>query len=252
MRLDQARLKIKRADHHIDSMETRIAALYETDHSSVKVDPETREETLIHDFSDTTFFEDAALILGDAIHNLSCALDYIWLETVTLLAHTLVDDKAKFPARKYIDELKGWLECKSVRVNELCPDLHGFMLDKIATDPGWDEAIWPVHRLDIRDKHRLLIPVLSHVQIEGIEVEDETGKRHIGIGRSVKLQKPPYCIRYRRGLHVTKKGQLTATIMIEDADSGDSMPALETITGYSYYITRVVKLFEAFLEMKGF
>ena len=44
-------------------------ALYETDHSMVKVDPKSGEETLIHDFSDPAFFEDAALILGDAIHN---------------------------------------------------------------------------------------------------------------------------------------------------------------------------------------
>src|ERR1039458_7866886 len=43
--LHQARLKIKRADHHIDKLEARIMALYETDHSMVTVDPKSGEET---------------------------------------------------------------------------------------------------------------------------------------------------------------------------------------------------------------
>ena len=54
--LHQARLKIERADHHIDKLEARIMELYETDHSMVKVDPKSGEETLIHDFSDPAFF----------------------------------------------------------------------------------------------------------------------------------------------------------------------------------------------------
>src|ERR1039457_3820829 len=100
-----------------------------------------------------------------------------------------------------------------------------------------------------RDRHRLLLPVVSHVNIKGIEVEDETGERHIGSGVSAELQKPPYCIRYRRGLHATNKGEL---IMIEDVESEHRLPVLETISGYSYYVARVVKLFEAFLELEGF
>ena len=250
--LHQARLKIKRADHHIDKLEARIMALYETDHSMVKVDPKSGEETLIHDFSDPAFFEDAALILGDAIHNLKCALDYTWLETITRMAPTLVDDRAKFPVRKNINELKGWMESEKARVHTVCPALYRFMLDEIAAHTGWEWVILPLHRMNNRDKHRLLLPVLSHVHIKGIEVEDETGERHIGSGVSAELQKPPYCIRYRRGLHVTNKGELTALIMIEDVESEDRLPVLETISGYSYYVARVVKLFEAFLELEGF
>jgi hypothetical protein len=50
MHLQQARAKIKRADHHIQEIETRIGALYETQHSIVNIDPKTGEEILIHDF----------------------------------------------------------------------------------------------------------------------------------------------------------------------------------------------------------
>jgi hypothetical protein len=247
----QARLKIKRADHHIDKLEARIMALYGTDHSNVKVDPKNGEETLIHDFSDPAFFEDAALILGDAIHNLKCALDYTWLETITRMAPTLVDDRAKFPARK-VDELKGWMESKGARVHTVSPALYRFMLDVIAAHTGWEWAILPLHRMNNRDKHRLLLPVLSQVHIKGIELEDENGERHIGSGVSAELQKPPYCIRYRRGLHVINKGELTALIMIEDTDSGDRLPVLEAASMYSHNVSRVVKLFEAFLEMEGY
>jgi hypothetical protein len=252
MILDHARLKIRRADHHIDQMEARIIALYQTDHSSVRTDQETGEEILIHDFCDPTFFEDVALILGDAIHNLKCALDYAWLETITRVAPGLVDDRAKFPVRKTINELKGWLESEKVQLDRICPNLHRFMLDEICSHPGWQWAIRPLHALNNRDKHRLLIPVLSHVHIKGIEVQDETGERHSGFGVSSELQKPPYCIRYRRGLHVTSEGKLTGQIMIEYPDSEDSLPALETASGYSYYVSGVIQLFEAFLELEGF
>jgi hypothetical protein len=243
-------LKIKRAEHHIDKLEARIMALSETDDSTVRVDPKSGEETLIHDFNDPAFFEDAALILGDAIHNLKCALDYTWLETITRMAPTLLDDHTKFPVRKNINELRGWME--KAGVDRVCPPLYEFMLDEIATHTRWEWRILPLHRMNNRDKHRLLLPVLSQVQIKGIEVEDETGERHIGSGVSTELQKPPYCIRYRRGLHVTNKGELTAFIMIEDVESKDQLPVLETISGYSYYVARLVKLFEAFLELEGF
>ena len=121
------------------------------------------------------------------------------------MAPTLVDDRAKFPVRKNINELKGWMESEKARVHTDCPALYRFMLDEIAAHTGWECVIMPLHRMNNRDKHRLLLPVLSHVHIKGIEVEDENGERNIGSGVSAELQKPPYCIRYRRGLHVTKK-----------------------------------------------
>jgi hypothetical protein len=242
--LTHSRLKIDRAKKHIKDIELRIAKLHETDTSRIDIDPHTGNEFLIHDFSDATAFDDIALMLGDTVHNLNCALDYTWLQTIERLVPALIDDRAKFPVRKAIKELEGWMTKAGIDVTS--PNLYRFMLDSIKPCDGGDEAIWTIHNLDIRDKHRLLIPILSQGRIDGIELEDEKGQSWSGFGYG-DFQRPPYRIAIRKGTHPKKKGKLTATIVVDDRDAGYFMHVPETLKHYSYFILRVVQRFEEFL-----
>src|ERR1700693_5081411 len=202
------RLKIDRANKHIADIDARIVRLHETDTARIDIHPETGGEILTHTFSDTTAFNDIALMLGDAVHNLNCALDYTWLQTIERLLPTPVDDRAKFPVRKSIKELEGWMA--KAGIDSAHPALFLHMLDKVQHCHGGDEAIWAIHNLDIR--HRLLIPVLSTGHIDGISVMDQHGETWRGYGSSAGLQRPPYVIQYEPGLHIKDKGKLTALI----------------------------------------
>jgi len=244
--LTDSHLKIERANKHIADIEGRIVLLHTTDTARIDIHPERGGEILTHNFSDSTAFDDIALMLGDAIHNLNCALDYTWLQTIEKLAPSLVDDRAKFPVRKTIDEVKGSLT--KAEVHTICPKLYGFMVNTIKPCHGGDSAIWPIHTLDIRDKHRLLIPVLSTGRIDGIRIIDEDGQVWPGIGSTEQLQRPPYVIWYQKGLHVKDKGKLTAQIVIENGDSGYPLLIPDTLVHYSHFILRVVESFERFLE----
>src|SRR5271156_6411477 len=97
MVLHNSRLKIDRANKHIADIKKRLVALQDSEASAIEIDSETGGERLKHDFGDRMAFRDIALMLGDAIHNLKCALDYTWLETIQGLAPAAVSSFAKFP-----------------------------------------------------------------------------------------------------------------------------------------------------------
>jgi hypothetical protein len=240
-----SRLKIERANEHISNIETRIALLHDTDTARVDTDPTTGGEFLEHTFVDVHAFDDIALMVGDALHNLKCALDYTWLVTIQELIPALVDDRAKFPVRKTPKEVEGWLTYAEVNIS--CPNLHRFMLDKVQPYDGGNVALWTIHNFSNRDKHRLIIPVLAAGHIDGIEVEDERGERFFGSGVG-DFQKPPYFILFKKGLHVKNKGKLTAHVGVQDEKSGCFMHVPHTLVHYSRIISKLIELFEGFLE----
>jgi len=241
-----ARHKITRANQHIADVKARLLRLHKTDTAIVEIHAETGGELLKHDFTDESAFDDLALLIGDAVHNLKCALDYTWLKkTIETLIPRMVDDRAKFPVRKTIEELEGWL--KKTEVDVSCPSLFRLMLDQIQPFEASYNGIWIIHSFDNRDKHRLLLPVLTHGNIDGIEVKDESGEVHHGCGTG-DLQRPPYCILFRKGLHVHEKGKLAATIAVEDKKSGCYMYIPDALVQYAHVILCIVEVFERFLE----
>jgi hypothetical protein len=247
MYLLEARAKIERANVHIGDVDRRLKALEQTDTAVIEIHPEHGTERLIHTV-DESAFNDLALIVGDAVHNLNCALDYTWLQTIERLVPDNVKDRAKFPVHKTIEELKGAL--RKGKVDATCLHLYTFIVDKIQPYDGGNPAIWPIHCFANRDKHRLLIPVLAEGHINGIEVQDEMGERWPGSGFSAP-QKPPYCIDFANGLHITKKGKLTANVIVDDGKSGCGMGIPQTLVTHSGEIACVVEAFESFLESEG-
>jgi hypothetical protein len=246
MVLRDSRLKIDRANKHIADIEARIRTLHDSQTSVIEMDQNTGCETLKYEFPDVTAFTDIALMLGDAIHNLNCALDYTWLQTIEKVAPYLIGDRAKFPVGKTVNDVEGLLRKVSVHIKT--PALFNFIVRQIQPCDGVGSEIWPAHTLDIRDKHRLLIPVMTTGHIDCLEVEDETGEVFKGPAFSPDFQKPPYYLPFRRGLHIKNKPQLTAQIVIEYEKLGYPPSVPQTIIDYSRYILAVVKLFERFLE----
>jgi hypothetical protein len=248
MVLSDSRLKIKRANKHIEDIKARLRLLHDSQTSVVDVDTKTGCETLKYDFPDAeTAFSDIALMLGDAVHNLNCALDYAWLETVKRLAPNSIGRRTKLPVRKTLDELEGSL--KKAEIDQACLALFKFMMNQIQPYHGGNPAIWPIHVLDNRDKHRLLIPVLTSAFVERMEVEDKRagGERFTGYASTGDFQKPPYFMTFERGLHIKNHSKLTARIIVY-AETGYILSVPETLSDYSHYIDRVVEFFEIFLE----
>jgi hypothetical protein len=245
-RLPDAHLKIKRANEHIADLEKTISSLPESDIATVEINPQGGNEVIKHDFGNPDVLTDLALIAGDAVHNLKCALDYTWLETISVLVPDAVSKFSKFPIYATKDKLEGALRGK--KIDTACPDLFKLVVDEIKPYNGGDFAIWSVHRLDIRDKHRLLIPALHYSSVSGIETKNKsTGEISRDGFTMATNQPPPLCIPMPLELHVEKKGKVSVSVMFEHGEPEREFRMADTLKVYSHFIVEVVKRFERFL-----
>jgi hypothetical protein len=240
-----SRLKIERANKHIADAESRINGLMQSVTGTIEIDPATRQESVKHDFGDRQAFLDIALMFGDAIHNLMCALDHVWMYTLESLAPQAISHHTKFPVRQTAQDVKGVLH--RAQIDAIAPDLAHFVLTKIKPYEGGNFAIWPVHDLDIRDKHILTVPVFANASIVGILVEDYTGEIFTGQTWTTTIN-PPYIVIWESGLHIKDKGKLSAEIVFDNGTPFDFPQVPETLTLYSGIILKVVEAFEAFVQ----
>ncbi|MGZ6311456.1 MAG: hypothetical protein ACXWOH_12545 [Bdellovibrionota bacterium] len=241
MLFGDARLKIERADEHIADIKGCIAALIDSDVSSVEFNSHMGNEVIKHDVTDVGAARKIALRIGDAVHNLKCALDYLWLETIETRIPTAVGDFAKFPVYRSRNQLEGVLKGREIHIAS--PDLFKLLMSDIQPYDGGNEAIWPIHRLDIMDKHRLLLPIVHYGSVTGIESEDESGLREKG-GTYGTWQKFPWYVHVRPGVRVTNKGKLTISVLFGEGTPVRHLEVVSTLSYFSELITKTVELFE--------
>ncbi len=239
-----ARLKIEWANHHIARLTSRIKLFHESCTSSVEINPELGNEVIKHDIPCGDARRDIALIAGDAFHNLKCALDYAWIETITKLAPNALGKFAKFPVYPTYDDLEAALRGNGI--DRASDELFRVMLSDIEPYAGGNVAVWSVHRLNIRDKHRLLIPVFFYSSIRGIETEDETGISKNGFTFGTH-QEPPWYVPMPAGTHVKKNGKLSFSVMFKYGKAEDEAAHAEEIPVYSRLFLNVVETLEAFV-----
>jgi hypothetical protein len=241
-----ARLKIERADHHITALEERIDFLKERLTVTAEVDPNSGLEYIKCDLQsaeDRETFERLPLIVGDAVHNLKCALDYVWLETVQRLIPNGDWDRTRFPIYPTRDLLQ--IALRKLKIETGAPRFFDFLLSEIKPYDEGDFAIRPVHLVDTGDKHRLLTPVIHYSSIDDIRVE-QNGEIHEGFTLAT-TNAPPLYVSFERGIHIKEPGRAAFTVMFREVSNGSETPA-DTLRIYSTFILRTVELFEKFEE----
>jgi hypothetical protein len=248
MKFSDARAKIERADEHIGKLEEWLANLPNSHISRVDTDPQFSYQTLVHDIMDREkIFTTAALWIGDAVHNLKCALDYAWMQTIERVATSAVSKFAKFPVYPTNEALEDAL--RGAKIDVSCEPLFRLILDEIRPHNGRDGnfAIWAVYVLDKRDKHRLLIPLASYGSIANIELQDKAGTVHRGDtwGTSQPL---PYYVTFTADLSIKNKGKLAFDIQIDEAMLAYTPRVKDTFSICSRLVLEVVETLEAFTE----
>ncbi len=238
-----ARLKIERANHHIANLNARMEAFRNSNVATVEINPDAGNEAIKHDFTDKSAVPELALIAGDAIHNLKCALDYSWLETVAKLVPSAVSKFAKFPVYRTRDEVEAALRNRQVDV--CSPALFDLVMSKIQPYDGGNFAIWPVHKLDIRDKHRLLIPVIQYSSIDGIETENQRTREISKNGWTWGTnQGPPLFVPMPIDIHVRNTGKVSTSVMFQYGAPRHEVH-MDTFDILSRYILQTVELLES-------
>lgn len=246
-----ARLKIERADHHIANLEARIGFLKEHLLCTAHVNPDTGCEFIKCDFAgveNTDIPSQLAVIIGDAVHNLKSALDHVWFETTARLipaGKRVPRDrwrKSMFPAYPAPNYLKDALQ--GLQIHCTAPNFFDFLVNEVQPYDGGNFAVWPVHKLDLRDKHRLLTPVIHYSSIGGIQTEE---KGEMWPGFTWGTYRPlPHFIYFKEGIHVKNPGRASFDVMFEDGDGCEARA--DTLPIYSRETSRIVVMLEAFTE----
>jgi hypothetical protein len=245
MRFTSSRLKIERANKHIADIYAAVRTLPDRYTATVEVNPQTGNEVIKHDLSDgNTITTDLALMIGDAIHNLKCALDYAWIGTIERFVPSALDSSTKFPVRPTKDELESALRGR--KIDTAAPTLFELVVSNIKPYQGGDHSIWSVHTLDILDKHRLLIPVLEFAGVDGIELENERGETSNGFTWGTD-QKPPYYIPIEVGWRIKNKGHVSVAVLFDERTPAYLMDAPDLLSTFAKVVLNVVELLEGLI-----
>src|ERR1700691_3072653 len=157
--------KIERAEKHIGDLDALLKLTSGTRHHSLSVEQDVDGLNWLSLQFDSAALpaDDAALILGDALHNLRSALDILWHEIIweckgspTHFSRFLIEDTE--------EELITRLNC-ALKDKRISKGVRDFVLDTIKPYQAGNYSLWALDDLNIRDKHQLIIPVLKWMWI---------------------------------------------------------------------------------------
>lgn len=245
-----SKLKIERAKKHILDLNALLTNFLASDFYSVTVEKESQYglSLLKIDFDETQFPSDgAALIIGDALHNLKSALDLLYFQVVS---HGGVTTKyTMFPIRNTRQELIGPLK-NALETHQISSAVHDFILDTVKPYKAGNYPLWAVHDLNVWDKHQLLIPVLKLMRFVGIRLETNE-HTPVNEGSIYYLDSPCYItLPDDRPITLKDKGHAAGNILFGLGLAYEGSPIIRSLNGIAEEITRTVEAFDI-LGMSG-
>jgi len=170
-----SRLKVERANHHINDLSLQWRKFAKTGPYSVLVedDPKTGDSVLKISM-DQPAPEQILLIVGDALHNLRSALDFA-MSDIEFVATGARDPYTSFPIRDTRDQL---MAAVGGGLKKKAPEavIHHIVNSVQPYEGGNGHPIWSLHALDIEDKHRLLIAKKDVTHVKTIHCKDGGGQ----------------------------------------------------------------------------
>lgn len=243
IRFDQAWLKIERADHHIHQLADQIRAFSQSDFYTIGA--ERNPDSGVYELKlriTNTFSTASALIIGDAVHNLSSSLDYIATAVVGS-----ADNRISFP----MDEDRRGLErSKSFQaISRTRSDVASAILDRIQPYKTGNYLIWALRKLDNVDKHKLLIPNVQISAIRGVHGESQ-GENP---ANKLKLINNDFLVEgglvvnwigHPDPIKIFKKGKASINVVFDNGSYFSGTSVLQTLVSLRDATMNVVKYIE--------
>jgi hypothetical protein len=171
----EATLKIQRAKQHINDLNRIFAAFVggKTHLVFIEHDAESGDD-LLKVKGTKRLEDDFVLTLGDAVHNLRTALDYVMndIEFATTGQRTAYTKFPVYPTRDALEAAANGAMKQKVPKEVIDCIVHTIQPYK----GGNGNPLWCLHELDIEDKHRLQIANTEIKFIHGICIEDKAGE----------------------------------------------------------------------------
>lgn len=229
-------LKIERANKHIADIEQRLLTSSDRYGPTMHINMNTGKQSLDYFFTDNSLRRDIALIVGDAVHNLHSALDIAWCGAVKNLSPGAYRSHTKFPI--YAEDTGEQLETTLIG-RKIAPTLIDLAVNRVKCHKGGDADILALRKFDIDDKHELLIPMLTVVGINGVEVQEEDGTIE---KLDITLARPNS---YRRQFSVESKlknhGEVRFKITFREGTPLEGSEVIPTLKRFSWKTSRIVR-----------
>lgn len=249
-----ARLKINRANRHIDEAEQWFGAYAKSDFYDLVDDRDSQTGKQFIRFKAQPIPGDLALAIGDAFHCLSSSLDYVMsglmrAKTGDAMRVSFPTDETRESLRKsFMPPRPGKKAPPRRRIVEAFPALVFELFTSIKPYEGGNFALWEVRKADNIDKHNLIIPSLTVAQISDVMLVDEVNNVRLGGTLAVGAGGVLNAIGYRNGDQVLKlenKGQATVSIAFPDAaEVFAGKPVLPTLRECSQLVLEATEIIE--------
>lgn len=247
--LSQASRKVQRSRHHITNLDTAIQAAKERARSP-RVYYDLHRGKYVAAIETNVDREGFALVIGDAAHALSSALDYCW----NVLARRSMDSKARetFPSHQNRANLEDAI--RNSPLSRAFPQAVPLILETIRPykEPNdGNYLVWAARGLDNIDKHNLLIPTL-HVTDTGqfICASGEGDSRStFGCAGNIHLEGNGRMELFASSepIEVYQHMPIAFDIRFAEGQFFDGKAVVETLTDVADAVQEVVRLFiEAF------
>ena len=191
--------------------------------------------------------EDAAVIIGDALHNLRSALDVLWHDVITECGGKSLK-YTRFPIRDTADELMAPLN-NALKEKQIETEVQNLLLNDIRPYQAGNYNIWALDDLNIRDKHQLLIPVLKIMHITGVSFEDENGKEWPL--QKLLIADEPWTLPLReffgKKLTVKNKGHAASAVFFNSGFPFEGKKVTDALDGIAKEVSRTVQAFDTLL-----
>lgn len=237
LNLRGAHLKIERARKHIADLDAERTTFLGSNVYSGKPTfvPETNRTRFIME-TVPGIPEEIPIILGDVVHNLRVALDYLACELVRSVG--VEPKRVYFPIFENAEKYKAGSDSQTKGM----PEEAKKIIDKnIRPWGGTNDGLWVLHQLDIVDKHRLLVTTAMKVGSWSVTL-DQTAK---GYGFAfIPALKAGDVIGDVEGNHeADKQMSITVDIAFGEPEILEGKPVIDLLVDLTNYVERVISFF---------
>lgn len=236
-----ASLKVERAKKHITEINERLDSSPDRYGPNLHIDRETGEQFLYYRLTDRALSRDLALMVGDAVHNLHCALDIAWCWTYKAFVSNADPRFCKFPIYPLKTE-DGFKATIGGKIPTTSP-LFDLVVNGVKPYKGGNSDILSLHQLDIDDKHHLLIPMVTVTSLDGVELQHEgSGIEHWSMVLAGRLAS------YRKVVPLETKikhhGEARFSIKFREGDFLQGEEVIPTLLRLSTKVNRILRIMQ--------
>lgn len=228
----EARLKIERADHHIRDLADRISEFSRSDFYTLSPELQPSAGTIVKLRITREIPAEWALVIGDAAHNLRSSLDIVVGNMASNLNADFIFHETK---ENLIDAInKG-------PIKGLPEIIRTLIVDEIRPYKTGNYALWSLNKLNVLDKHKLVIPLVSLGNISGVHARYADGSV---CEISIVARNGNFVCLSPGKFEIVDNGKATINTVFGTGTFFDGKPIVSTLVEISKNVSSVIDIFE--------